>query len=101
MAFASAADAVLGPPDHTVSLTSEQYGQAISDYLTKHKLLPPGRYHQAASAVQEKPGVASLVVHCWRSDDPVETTAERRPECPHGVGLCTSSCPSKQLPGRS
>ena len=75
MAFASAADAVLGPPDHTVHLSSEQYGQAISDYLEKHKLIPPGRYHQSASAVQEKPGVASLVVHCWRSDDPIETTA--------------------------
>jgi hypothetical protein len=76
MAFATAADQVLGPPDHTVTLTSEQYGEAIADYLTKHKLLPPGRYHQSHSSVQEGPGRASLVVYAWRSDDPVETTAE-------------------------
>lgn len=70
-----AAGAVLGPPDHVVKLSSEQYGEAIDDYLRKHRLLPPGRFHQAHTSVQEFGGRAALVVHAWRSDDPIETTA--------------------------
>lgn len=74
MAFASAADEVLGPPDHTITLTSEQYGEAIADYLKAKKLIPAGRYNQSHSAVQEGPGRAALFVRCWRSDTPVEAS---------------------------